>query len=74
MKQGELNVEPEIWANMFSIRTKIFGKVTGCPAYNQAPLQLTLPRIGRRRVNLCRRVSVSTVGRPHGLSLPMLSF
>ncbi len=44
-KQGELDVEPEIWANMFSIQTKIFGKVTGRP-YSQAPLQLSLPRTG----------------------------
>ena len=41
-KQGELDVEPEIWANMFSVQ-KIFGKVTGGP-YNRAPLQLSLPR------------------------------
>nr|VWO94898.1 HTH CENPB-type domain-containing protein [Ganoderma boninense] len=42
-KQGELDVEPEIWANMFSIQKKIFTKVTGGP-YTQAPLQLSLPR------------------------------
>lgn len=43
-KQGELDVEPEVWANMFTIQAKIFGKVTTGRPYAHPPLQLSLPR------------------------------